>query len=503
MKHKMSLVLLLCGLAPFFACANQTAAAGTSAAGGANKPATQPATATADPQQLARKLEEINLKIQRLWEQKQYAKCKDLLDQMIKLAPTYDVAWYNLACLQSRIHQPEQAVKSLNKAVDLGYTELQFMEHDPDLEAIRDTQGFKDLLARRDDIQRARGVKIEAELKAQYGKNYICAIDHEHKLVFATNIDQRTLDEVKAQLTAEAKALWDDLFDHKPEQYLTVIIPSEEDVKNLPASVGGFFSPEANRLVARQIGVTLRHEFTHAMHWGDQQARGQNHVIWVMEGLAGLDENASFTGGHIHPEPSTRLNVLQHVMQGKRELSWKSLFESDQPKFMRNAMVTYPESRYIMMYFYQKGKLREWYLTYCKMFDKDPSGVAATEKVFGKKLGEVETDWKKWVMSLTPPPERPNKAYLGVSLKSAPDGVEIIAVVEGSGADKAGLEPKDVILKVGGQRTVDVEKLIEFVAKHAVGSVVTVEYRRDGKYEKAQVTLGAVPTDLRPKPRKK
>ena len=498
MKHKMSLIFLLCGMAPLFSCAEQAWSAG------ANKPTTQPATQPADPQKLAKQMEELNDKIMKLFERKDYVKCKVLLEQLIKLDPTYDVAWYNMACLQSRIHQPEQAVKSLNRAVDLGYTELQYMEHDPDLEAIRDTKGFKDLLARRDDIQRKRGEKLEAELKSQYGKNYICAIDHEHKLVFATNIDQRTLDEVKGQLTLEAKALWDDLFDHKPEQYLTVIIPSEEDVKNLPASVGGFFSPESNRLVARQIGVTLRHEFTHAMHWGDQQARGQNHVIWVMEGLAGLNETASFSGGHIHPEQSTRLNVLQHVLQAKRELSWKSLFDSDQPKFMRNAMVTYPESRYVMMYFYQKGKLREWYLTYCKMFEKDPSGIAATEKVFGKKLAEIEADWKTWVMSLTPLPERPNKAYLGVSLKGDADGVEIIDTVPGSGADLAGLKSKDVILKVGGQRTVDIDKLIEFVAKQAVGTVLSVEYRRDGKYLKTQVTLSAVPTDSRPtKPRKK
>jgi S1-C subfamily serine protease len=150
------------------------------------------------------------------------------------------------------------------------------------------------------------------------------------------------------------------------------------------------------------------------------------------------------------------------------------------------------------MYFYQKGKLREWYLAYCKMFEKDPSGIAATEKVFGKKLGEIEAQWKEWVMSLAPLPERPNKAYLGVSLKGAVDGVEIRDIVPGSGADKAGLKPKDVILKVGGQQTVDIDKLIEFVAKQSVGKVLMVEYRRDGKYDKTQVTLSAVPTDSRP-----
>jgi tetratricopeptide (TPR) repeat protein len=450
-----------------------------------------------DAQRIARQVTEMDMKVQRLFEKKEYAQCEQILRQMIKLVPAYDTAWYNLACVQSRTKRPTEAVASLNKAVELGYTRLQYMERDSDLEALHNTEGFKSLLARREEIQRKRGQKIENELKSQYGKKYLCEIDHEHKLVFATSVDQRTLEEVKAQLTAEAKALWTDLFDYKPEQYLTVVIPSEEDAKAFAPSVGGFFQPETDRLIARQIGVTLRHEFTHAMHWGDQQARGQQHAIWVLEGLAGLIESASFTGGHIHPEPNSRLNMLQAVMQAKREMSWKTLFESDQSKFMRSAMVTYPESRYVMMYFYQKGKLRQWYTAYCQMANKDPSGIQATEKVFGKKLGEIEADWKKWVMAQTPPPTRPKEAYLGVSLKMAADGLEIRETVLGSGADKAGLQTKDVILKVDNQRIVDMDTLIAYVAKKAVGTVVTIEYRRSDKREKVRVTLGAVPAEMR------
>ena len=307
------------------------------------------------------------------------------------------------------------------------------MEQDPDLDAVRQTEGYQKLLSRRAEVERRRGELIEAKLKAESGKDYLCEIDHDRKLVFATNIDQRTLDEVKANLTAEATALWADIFDYKPAQYLTIIIPSEKDAAKMSPMVGGYFAPESDRLVARQIGVTLRHEFTHAMHWGDQLARGQEHVIWVLEGMAGLVESATFKGGHIHPEPSTRLNILQALIRRKQEMPWKTLFATTPPQFMHSAQITYPETRYIMMYLFQKGKLHLWYETYCRNYDDDPTGVKATEKVFGKKLADIEADWKKWVMSLTPPPTH-EQGLDGRPGHQRPDGLKIARIMDGGGA---------------------------------------------------------------------
>lgn len=456
------------------------------------KPASKPVTLN-DAQRIARQVAALDEKVSALFDKKDYAQAEKVLRQMIQLVPASDRAWYNLACAQSRTNRPKEAVASLNKAVELGYCSIQYMEQDPDLEPLRGDEGYKKLLARREQIQRARGQKIEAELKAQYGKKYLCEIDHGHKLVFATNVDKRTLEEVKAQLTAQAKALWADLFHYRPEAYLTVVIPSEEDARSMSPMVGGFYQPDTHRLIARQIGLTLRHEFTHAMHYGDQIARGQQHSIWVLEGLAGLIESATFAGGHIHPEPNMRLNMMQAMFQAKRELPWKTMFEFDQARFMREAGRTYPQSRYVMMYFFQKGKLRAWYDEYCRNVEKDPSGIAATEKVFGKKLAEIEADWKKWVMAQTPVPMCPKEAYLGVSLKNAPDGLEILKTVRGSGAEKAGLKSGDVILKVGDKRMVDMDALVAFVAKQEIGTVLTVEYRRGPNRNKAKVTLGAVP----------
>ena len=60
------------------------------------------------------------------------------------------------------------------------------------------------------------------------GSDYLIEIDDENRLIFAANLDRQTLDEVKQKLTAQAKALWTDLFDNHFEQYET-ILSSEKD----------------------------------------------------------------------------------------------------------------------------------------------------------------------------------------------------------------------------------------------------------------------------------
>ena len=52
------------------------------------------------------------------------------------------------------------------------------------------------------------------------GSDYLIEIDDENRIVFAADLDRQTLDEVKQKLTAQAKALWNDLFDNHFEQYV-------------------------------------------------------------------------------------------------------------------------------------------------------------------------------------------------------------------------------------------------------------------------------------------
>ena len=469
------------------------------------KPATKP-TKPADEKkqrlQKVRKIARLNRRLFKLFEQGKYAECQPLLEQVLEIDPNNNIAWYNMACVHSRAGRRDQAVESLNAAVEHGYSGFRHLERDPDLAAIRRTKGYRKLIARKDEIQRQRAAKIRDHLREQFGAGYLYEIDHDRKLVFATNVDAQTLAEMKQRLTAYATAQWKHLFDHPFERYLTIIIPKSGDWRW--RGRGGFYSRGPHMLYARTVGLTLVHEFTHALHAGDQDGIGQNHPIWITEGLATLFESSRIVHGRAEPKPNRRLNMLQGILRRKRTIPFGKFVRYSHAKFMSDPMTAYAQSRYLMMYLHDKGLLKKWYDAYTAGYEKDATGEKAMEKVLGKKLEQIEADWKEWVLKLEPPVLRlpPEHAYIGIQLRAGIDGVRIMRVVPGSGADKAGLKADDVIIRIDGERTIDPGHLMGIVYRHKVGDKVKVRYRRDGKYKDVTVTLGAMP-GRKPKPEPK
>ncbi len=69
-----------------------------------------------------------------------------LLEELIKLEPKNAVATYNLACLYSLNDEQDKALHMLESAIELGFSELSFARHDPDLKALHDHERFKMLV---------------------------------------------------------------------------------------------------------------------------------------------------------------------------------------------------------------------------------------------------------------------------------------------------------------------------------------------------------------------
>jgi tetratricopeptide (TPR) repeat protein len=66
--------------------------------------------------------------------------------RLVQLRPTDPLAHYNLACSYALLHRREQALKTLRKAVELGYRDFRYMREDRDLDSIRHDPRFRQML---------------------------------------------------------------------------------------------------------------------------------------------------------------------------------------------------------------------------------------------------------------------------------------------------------------------------------------------------------------------
>ena len=81
-------------------------------------------------------------------------------------------------------------------------------------------------------------------------------------------------------------------------------------------------------------------------------------------------------------------------------------------------------------------------------------------------------------------------AQLGVPVE---EGIVVVGLVGGSGADAAGLMVEDVIVRLGDEPIANTGELSRFLLTHPSGSTVEVEYYRRDAQATATVTLGTSP----------
>ena len=67
--------------------------------------------------------------------------------KLVRLSPQDPTAHYNLACSLALKLRQADAVAALRQAIELGYDDFDWMQHDPDLKDLQDYSGFLQLLA--------------------------------------------------------------------------------------------------------------------------------------------------------------------------------------------------------------------------------------------------------------------------------------------------------------------------------------------------------------------
>lgn len=336
----------------------------------------------------------------------QEAICK--LEEIIKIDPLTRGAYFEIACLYSELNEKIKAIVYLERAIKMGLINFKYIKNEKRLDNIRKTNGYKKLMENKAKLAR-EGIKNKLKFyRNLLGEDYAYDVLDKEKFALALSVDRATYEILSDRLKSYSRAQSKHLFKNKIESYVLIVITTDEDwtskLHHHPRSRGGY-SPEDQVLSIKEI-ETVFHEFTHAMHGADQDALNQKHPIWITEGIACHFEAFDIVGDMAFGRSNHRLLLLQYIIDTASYISWNRLFSMDNREFMANSKISYAESGFIIHYLQAKGLLEKWYSLYCKTYKSDPTGRSTLEKIFGKKLPQIEVEWKEWVKKLPQSPLR-------------------------------------------------------------------------------------------------
>jgi S1-C subfamily serine protease len=91
--------------------------------------------------------------------------------------------------------------------------------------------------------------------------------------------------------------------------------------------------------------------------------------------------------------------------------------------------------------------------------------------------------------------EKAKKGYLGVMISLGKDKgtILILAVVPDSPAQKAGLKPNDLLVRIDGAKPAGLQAAVKVIQSLKPGKKVKFEISRDGKPKTIEVVPGEVP----------
>jgi uncharacterized protein YndB with AHSA1/START domain len=127
---------------------------------------------------------------------------------------------------------------------------------------------------------------------------------------------------------------------------------------------------------------------------------------------------------------------------------------------------------------------------------------ASDSKDWAKMAGEVEKGWNEALDNLKSVLEtgvdqrfanRPMLGIDGFSANPGDEGVRIEGTIEGMGARAAGLQKGDVILSIGGRKTLANIDVLTALNGHKAGDTVKVAYKRNGKVVNTTLALSPRP----------
>jgi hypothetical protein len=419
-----------------------------------------------------------------------YARAATLIEAHLVAYPGDAEMLFSGAVAYCQLGKIDEAASYLRRAVDAGFADLGLLTAEPDLEPLREHAVYRAALRTLEaaDVSEAESLEL---WRSHFGDDhYFYDLDRRRRIAYATALDRTSHEEMRRMLERQADHLQATLFDVTLDKYLLIAVPTPEDGEllfNGDVRAGGIYEHEKRRLIARDTGSSLRHEFVHALHYAHMDRLGQRHPMWVQEGLASLYESYALDAdGNIRFLPNERHNIVKGLVLAGGLTRWREMFAMTDHEFMDGANRNYPQARSIFEFLAERGKLDAWYRALIDTHDDDPTGIKAFRVCFNEPLSEIEKQWRAWAH------RRPKvdvaidsgDAALGIEsdLHASNDGVLIADVIPGSAADRGDLEAGDVIVAVDGRPTRSLTELQTIIAAKAVGDRVTVRARRNGDY---------------------
>lgn len=447
-----------------------------------------------------------------------YDEAERLIRRQVELDPRNFVPYYNLACVLSLKGDAAGAGEQLLRAVDHGFSDVRRLRTDPDLENARQDENYLRIVNNWGFVLEKHRDWNLARAKGFFrGSAYVSAFDEDLRLAYLSAADPKSFDQARADIARLARWGEANVFTDpagapgdgpRPDAWVVVVLPTPDDFVKWAGAVfgpdagsgssaiGGMYSHDNKRLVAMDLGATLRHEFFHVLHWRSCVRLGQVHPPWIQEGLCSLVEDYEVRGSGesatLEPVPSWRTNIAKRLTRGGG-MTIKALASTSRERFVGSRpLAQYAQARAIFLFLWQRGLLKAWYAAYTRGFADDPTGVKAIEEVFAQPIDEVDKLYRAWVRELPEVAEqlRPGAAGIGVEVEAGSgDGPVIVEVDPRGPARRAGLRPGDAITAIDGQPTRDMNELVRVLGQKHLGDTVEVAYRRGRQHGTVRVTL--------------
>lgn len=439
-----------------------------------------------------------------------FERAADLFQQQLDLAPEDRWAWYNLARTLSALGKTDEAYTALEAATEHGFDDYHRLTADAMLAPVRESRQGRTLLADWSallDRQRDRNIEESADIIA--GPAERLRLDSQ-RIVLLTSRDQATIDAVIRELdvvTRWARSTFfpevSDAVASSTDPWVVVVLPEKADFERwsrsfakahgapptavATASIGGGFDRESRRLVSRDIGASLRHEFAHVLHWRATDRVVQTHPYWLQEGLCSLIEDYDIAPetGDVIPAPSWRSNTAKKLLSAGQLARIEDLVRTSRETIIgTRPLAWYAQARTLMLYVEREGKLRSWYSAYRDAMKgvEDPAQQAraadtAFEAAFAKDLTQINIEYRRWLRDLPVVPEDvpAGAASLGVEVgNSGGEGPIVLSV----GRTGTRLRVGDVIRSIDARGTADIPELVRVLASYRPGDRVIVAVRR-------------------------